>query len=196
MSTRRGWRSPVAPWRPRSGTDGVRRFIPTTFRGALRSSTQLSKGVCRTHSRYRLRRHDGEYRWILESGIPLPGAEGSPAGYVGAIVDITERKRAQESVQRKEAELREAQRLAGIGSWYWDLGSGTVTWSQRALRLAGRDPSLPAVSYEQAPTALQFGELEPTEGCGRHEPSDRRTLRTPSGDDLRRWVPPMGDGAR
>ena len=105
---------------------------------------------------YRLRRHDGEYRWILDSGIPLPAPHGSSTGYVGSIVDVTERKRAEESLRRKESELTEAQRLAGIGSWHWDRGSGTVTWSEELFRLAGRDPSLPAVSYERHPELYSF----------------------------------------
>ena len=48
-------------------------------------------------------------------------------------MDITERKRAEESLRRKESELREAQRLAGIGSWHWDRG--------RAERSRGRRSS-------------------------------------------------------
>ena len=105
---------------------------------------------------YRVRRQDGEYRWILDCGIPLPAPDGSSAGYVGSIVDITDRKRAEESLRRKESELTEAQRLAGIGSWHWDRASGTVTWSEELFRLAGRDPSLPAVSYEQHPELYSF----------------------------------------
>jgi PAS domain S-box-containing protein len=105
---------------------------------------------------YRLRRHDGEYRWILESGIPLLAPDGSATSYVGSIVDITERKCADELLRRKEFELTEAQRLAGIGSWHWDRGSGTVTWSEELFRLAGRDPSLPAVSYERHPELYSF----------------------------------------
>jgi PAS domain S-box-containing protein len=100
---------------------------------------------------YRLKRYDGEYRWILDSGIPLLAPDGSSAGYVGSIMDVTERNRAEELLRRKESELREAQRLAGIGSWRWDCGTGTVTWSEELFRLAGRDPSLPPVSYERHP---------------------------------------------
>src|SRR3954466_9810998 len=63
---------------------------------------------------YRMRRYDGEYRWILDSGIPLLAPDGSSTGYAGSIVDITERKLAEESLRRKESELTEAQRLAQI----------------------------------------------------------------------------------
>lgn len=42
---------------------------------------------------YRLRRHDGEYRWILDRGRPLYSAQGEFLGYIGGCIDITDRKR-------------------------------------------------------------------------------------------------------
>jgi PAS domain S-box-containing protein len=61
---------------------------------------------------YRLRRHDGEYRWILDHGVPRFSPGGDFLGYIGTCVDITERKRAeadreqfaQEQVARAAAE--------------------------------------------------------------------------------------------
>lgn len=46
---------------------------------------------------YRLRRHDGEYRWILDHGTPRLSPDGSFAGYIGSCVDITERKQLEDS---------------------------------------------------------------------------------------------------
>jgi PAS domain S-box-containing protein len=45
---------------------------------------------------YRLRRADGEYRWVLESGIPRYTGAGEFAGYIGSNIDITDIKRAEE----------------------------------------------------------------------------------------------------
>jgi len=45
---------------------------------------------------YRLRRHDGEYRWVSDNGVPQYDSEGNFAGYIGSCVDITERLRAEE----------------------------------------------------------------------------------------------------
>jgi PAS domain S-box-containing protein len=45
---------------------------------------------------YRLRRHDGDYRWILDNGIPLYGSSGVFQGYIGSCVDITDSKQAAE----------------------------------------------------------------------------------------------------
>ena len=108
---------------------------------------------------YRLRRHDGEYRWILDSGIPLLAPDGSSTGYVGSIVDITERKQAEESLRRKESELTEAQRLAGIGSWQWDSSTNEVVWSDELYRIAGLEPGSPAAAAEQSSAPVPAGTL-------------------------------------
>ena len=49
---------------------------------------------------YRLRRHDGGYRWIFEHGVPRFSARGSFAGYIGTAVDLTARKLAEENQER------------------------------------------------------------------------------------------------
>jgi signal transduction histidine kinase len=58
---------------------------------------------------YRLRRHDGEYRWIFHSGVPRFNADGSFAGYIGSAIDITERKQAEVALSKVGGRLIEAQ---------------------------------------------------------------------------------------
>jgi PAS domain S-box-containing protein len=48
---------------------------------------------------YRLRRHDGEYRWILDRGVPRYLSDGTFAGYIGSCADITERKQTEEELE-------------------------------------------------------------------------------------------------
>lgn len=62
---------------------------------------------------YRLRRQDGEYRWLFDIGVPIFSADGNFAGYIGSCVDVTERKKAEESVAtigRKLIEAHEQER--------------------------------------------------------------------------------------
>jgi PAS domain S-box-containing protein len=47
---------------------------------------------------YRLRRHDGEYRWMLDHGVPRFGAGGEFNGYIGSCIDVTDRKLAEQEV--------------------------------------------------------------------------------------------------
>jgi hypothetical protein len=56
---------------------------------------------------YRLRRHDGEYRWLLDNGRPLYDANGEFSGYIGSCMDINEQKESQEAL-REQVENVEA----------------------------------------------------------------------------------------
>jgi PAS domain S-box-containing protein len=58
---------------------------------------------------YRLRRRDGEYRWVLDRAAPRFGRDGVFLGYVGCCIDIDERKRAEVQLERsleRERRLR------------------------------------------------------------------------------------------
>jgi two-component system cell cycle sensor histidine kinase/response regulator CckA len=82
-------------------------------------------------------RPDGEIVWTKISGAPI--AEPSPGSeFVVAIAeDITERKRAEENLRASEARLAEAQRIAHIGSWTWEIAGDRVAWSDELLRIYG-----------------------------------------------------------
>src|SRR4029453_2149231 len=76
--------------------------------------------------------------------------------YVARCGEVTERRRAEaernlanDQLRLALIELEEAQRLAGVGSWHWNPDTDTVVWSEELYRIAGRDPSLPVVSYKE-----------------------------------------------
>ncbi|MEX1055556.1 MAG: PAS domain-containing sensor histidine kinase [Rhodothermales bacterium] len=60
---------------------------------------------------YRLRRHDGEYRWMLDKGVPRSRADGSFAGYVGSCVDINEQKETQKKLLEAKEYAEETAKL-------------------------------------------------------------------------------------
>lgn len=57
---------------------------------------------------YRLRRNDGEYRWLLDTGVPRFNANGSFTGYIGSCIDVTEQKHAEEALATIGGRLIEA----------------------------------------------------------------------------------------
>jgi PAS domain S-box-containing protein len=101
--------------------------------------------------RYRMVRSDGNVIWVDRSSRAHFDEHGKMLRIVGMIADITDRVRAAEVLGEKERELSEAQRLAGVGSWYWDVQNDKVTWSEELYRNAGLDPKLPAPSYKEIP---------------------------------------------
>jgi PAS domain S-box-containing protein len=56
---------------------------------------------------FRVRRHDGEYRWIYSRGAPRYGANGEFMGYVGSAIDLTERRQQEAALKRSEARYRD-----------------------------------------------------------------------------------------
>jgi two-component system, LuxR family, sensor kinase FixL len=64
---------------------------------------------------YRLRRANGEYRWILDHGIPRYMPQGEFAGYIGSCIDITERKEAELQLYQQRDELAHLSRVTTLG---------------------------------------------------------------------------------
>jgi PAS domain S-box-containing protein len=67
---------------------------------------------------YRLRRVDGEYRWVIESGVPRYTGAGEFAGYIGSNIDVTDLKRVEQERERLrelQAELAHRNRVATMG---------------------------------------------------------------------------------
>ena len=143
---------------------------------------------------------NGTVRWVAAKGQFYYSADGDPERMLGIAVDITDRKDAEEALRRKEAELKDAQRLAGVGSWQWDPDTDTVMWSKELYRIAGRDPSLPAVSYKE------HSQLYTRESWDRLQGAVETALRTGApyelvlemvrADGTHRWVSARGEAQR
>jgi PAS domain S-box-containing protein len=98
-------------------------------------------------SEVRSRRADGKYRWQLDRGVPLRDENGNIVRWYGITTDIEDRKRAEEvlqlvstDLQDNKAKLEEAQRIANVGYWEWDVLTGRVNWSDETYRIYGLTP--------------------------------------------------------
>lgn len=87
---------------------------------------------------YRLRRHDGEHRWILDRGTPIYDASGNFTGYIGSCIDITERKRAEQELRASQAQLAGLIKSAMDAIIAVDAAQRVVLFNPAAERMFGR----------------------------------------------------------
>jgi PAS domain S-box-containing protein len=153
--------------------DDFRRRVHPEDRELVWKAVKVAMESQKTYvAEFRIVRLDGTVRWVAAQGKFYYLPDGEPERMLGIAVDITERKGAEEALRRKDVELREAQRLAGVGSWQWDPETDTVIWSDELYRIAGRDPNLPAVSYKE------HSQLYTAESWERLQHADEEALRT------------------
>ena len=86
-------------------------------------------------SDYRIVLTDGSIKHVHNIGHPVLNESGDVKEFVGTVIDITERKLAEEAVRRSEAYLAEAQRLSHTGSFGWRPDTGEIVWSDETYRI-------------------------------------------------------------
>jgi len=85
-------------------------------------------------------RKDGQVIWGQVSGAMLRHPDGRPYRLLSVMHDITEARRAHEALVESERALREAQRMARLGTWSLDFSTGEVWWSEELYRIYQLDP--------------------------------------------------------
>ena len=111
---------------------------------------------------YRLRRSDGDYGWVLDTGVPYFTTNGDFAGYIGSCIDINDRKQAEKALRDSEIQLRTALEAADLGTWSWEMKTDEVILSEYTQSIFGFAPG-------------EFsGSLEATLNC--IHPDDRDTI--------------------
>ena len=88
----------------------------------------------------RVRRADGQYRWLLIRNVPLHDKTGKIVKWYGTSTDIDDRQRAEQALRRSEAYLADAQRLTKTGAWAGDRTTAPLYWSEEVFRIFGFDP--------------------------------------------------------
>src|SRR6201998_1912872 len=128
--------------------EAIRELIHPEDRGYVFENAEraVREGV-HIETEHRLIRPSGEIRIVYSRGDLTRDASGRPYEMFGTCQDITERKCAEEErqvlyrdLQESKASLEEAQRLAHVGSWVWDLEKNQVTYSDEYFRIFGLVP--------------------------------------------------------
>ena len=92
---------------------------------------------------YRLRRNDGQWRVINDTGVPRFTADRSFLGFIGCGIDVTDQRESTRLLQRSEEQLRLATEAAEVGLWDVDMVSDTLYWPPRVKAMFGISPDVP-----------------------------------------------------
>ena len=98
---------------------------------------------------FRVRDADGTERWLLSRGRPVRDAAGRAVRFTGIVVDITDRKRAEEEFLHASEQRRLALEAAELGAWDYRFASGEVFWDDRCRNLFGF-PAGSQIEYRSA----------------------------------------------
>lgn len=85
-------------------------------------------------------RKDGTRFWGSVVITALRTDDGQLAGYAKVTRDLTDKRIAEEALQKRERQLSETQALAGLGSWEWDIAADRVSWTDELYRIFDIDP--------------------------------------------------------
>src|SRR5205814_1396326 len=88
---------------------------------------------------HRLLMRDGSVKYLRVVSRPSTD-EGRRSEFVGAVTDITDQRRAEESLRESESFLAEAQKVSHTGSWAWSPDTDVRYWSEECYRVLGFDP--------------------------------------------------------
>ena len=125
-----------------SATDVVAPGYETEASAALRTFAERG----RYEGDYRIRCKDGTIRDAEFRSVAniLPGL------HLAIVRDVTDRKCAEEELRRSRRRLEEAEKVAHVGSWEWDVSTGDLTWTAEMYRLFGVSPDDFRPRYEES----------------------------------------------
>ncbi|MCG2595749.1 PAS domain-containing protein [Ramlibacter sp. XY19] len=108
---------------------------------------------------YRVRRHDGEYRWFQARGTPIRDADGRVASWLGMAMEVHALKETQAALKETGDRFARAQRAGGVGVWELDEATGLVVWSEEVAKLLG----VAEVQLDAVPAHVWRDALHPEE---------------------------------
>lgn len=105
---------------------------------------------------YRVKHKSGHYIWIYDRGKAIFNDKGEAVRMAGSEIDITDRKKTENELilskvklEKNALELLKAQEITKIGSWYLDIKTNKVTWTEELYKMYGFDPTKPVPPYTE-----------------------------------------------
>lgn len=122
------------------GTRDEDHFPPEAVERYRRIDRQVAETGCLVTVEEFVQRDAEGRRYFSSVRAPYTSHRGEPLGVIGISRDITDEKRAQEALCRSREQLDEAQHIAALGSWEWDIRTGRMRWSDGFYRILREGP--------------------------------------------------------
>jgi two-component system, cell cycle sensor histidine kinase and response regulator CckA len=115
-------------------------ILPEDLDGVRQAFIQALKTTKSYVREYRIRHKDGGILWIQAQGQIICDAQSRVDYVSGVFFDITAHRQAEDALKQSETSLAEAQRLAHLGNWEWDVPANKSIWSDEVYRIFGITP--------------------------------------------------------
>jgi PAS domain S-box-containing protein len=119
------------------GTDSFQDIHPEDREQVRQRFLDTVKNGTGRRSEFRFLLPDGQVRHIESQMSTVSDAQGGVGSVVAVSRDVTERRQTEEALRARDVQLQEAQALANLGSWEWDLRTNAVAWSEQLSRIFG-----------------------------------------------------------
>jgi PAS domain S-box-containing protein len=145
---------------------------------------------------YRIRRPDGEIRWIRDTSFPIRGPDGRVERVGGIGQDVTEIMQAQERLEQSEERLSSAVEVGKLGLWDWHIPTDAVHWSNEHFRMEGYEVGEVQPSYENWAARVHREDLPRAEAALREAMHSRKEyvheFRSVHPDGSEHWLSARG----
>ncbi len=151
-----------------------------------------------TQAEFRIRRADGEIRWVRATSAPVVEADGVVRRTASTAEDVTDRKAYEQVVFDERRRLRDAEAIGHLGSWEQDLQTGALSWSDGMFQLWGIDRASFDGDYTAAREQIHPDDRpaldDAVDAClDTGEPIRCRYRITRAGDGAMRWIQVTGE---
>jgi PAS domain S-box-containing protein len=103
---------------------------------------------------------DGHIVYVHLAVNCVRNAQGKVEYFIGMVLDISERKQAEEALRHSQAMLVKTEALSHIGSWEWQVKTDSVTWTDEMFQIFKRDPAASAPSFAEHPALFPPDDMQ------------------------------------
>jgi len=124
-------------------------FVHPEDREQIREANNLTNEETLKDYTFRIVTREGQTRWLHSIAEVEKDAQGNIITVIGTERDVTEKQLLIRNLRKSEELYKQAQSLAHVGNWAWDVDSNIITWSDELYRIYGLEPQAEVITYER-----------------------------------------------